>query len=686
MVSCGNVVLFYRIHIGTGHDRGISGEKPQCRYGFLLFSILVTINAWGRYLLAASESLEMAIWANKFLYIGGCYVPLVMLVILARLCNLKLSKVLLGVLTLYSTVVMFLVMTIGKSQIYYKSVAMGYGNGYNYLIKEYGPGHILYPVMMILYAVIMVYYCIYAVRRRKLLSFRLVMTISGVGFSCFFVYILERIIGSSISFLSVGYLVGIALLIKYFERLNMYDISSNIANAVEKMKEYGYIVFDYKYRYVNANDLIKEVFPEIKTWFVDRVVQDENSYVYKEVVQYLMDWNGEESSEKIVESEGRFFQLDIRRISYGSKESVGYLLEFVDRTLETKYYNAIEEYNIRLEKAVEEQTEELREKQKMIQEMFVQTVTALSEAVDAKDRYTSGHSKRVAEYSRLIAQRLGKSREEQEEIYRAGLLHDIGKIRVPAEIINKPGRLTDEEYNMIKIHPVTGYHILRGITGSGYIANAAKYHHERYDGTGYPNGLAGEKIPEVARILGVADAYDAMASDRSYRKALPQDMVRAEIEKGKGSQFDPDMADIILRMIDEDEQYTMKQNVSAQRKILIIDDEIINSRIIVGILQGEPMYEIFYAEGGKQALEVLEKETFDLIMLDVQMPEMDGLETLRLIREKYQTPVILMTGDKTLAEAREFAELACDDYITKPLLPILVKEVVHHMTERTTLV
>ena len=139
-------------------------------------------------------------------------------------------------------------------------------------------------------------------------------------------------------------------------------------------------------------------------------------------------------------------------------------------------------------------------------------------------------------------------------------------------------------------------------------------------------------------------------------------------------------------MIDEDEQYTMKQNVSAQRKILIIDDEIINSRIIAGILQGEPMYDIFYAEGGKQALEVLEKETFDLIMLDVQMPEMDGLETLRLIREKYQTPVILMTGDKTLAEAREFAELACDDYITKPLLPILVKEVVHHMTERTTLV
>ena len=163
------------------------------------------------------------------------------------------------------------------------------------------------------------------------------------------------------------------------------------------------------------------------------------------------------------------------------------------------------------------------------EEMFLQTVTALSEAVDAKDRYTSGHSKRVAEYSRKIAERMGKSKEEQDEIYRAGLLHDVGKIRIPEDIINKPGRLTDEEYNTIKIHPITGYNILRGIAEDSSIATAAKHHHERFDGKGYPTGLTGEEIPETARILGVADAYDAMASNRSYRDALPLEGTRLQI-------------------------------------------------------------------------------------------------------------------------------------------------------------
>ena len=313
----------------------------------------------------------------------------------------------------------------------------------------------------------------------------------------------------------------------------------------------------------------------------------------------------------------------------------------------------------------------------------MQTVTALSEAVDAKDRYTSGHSKRVAEYSRMLAARMGKSKAEQEEIYRAGLLHDIGKIRIPVEIINKAGKLSDEEYNIIKIHPVTGYHILRGISGSNLISLATKYHHERYDGKGYPNGLEGEQIPEAARILGVADSYDAMTSNRSYRKALPQDVVRAEIEKGRGTQFDPEIADIMLQMIDEDKEYKMQQADSMHRRILTVDDEPINHKLIKKIMKDEPMYEIISVKSGKDALKILDQQSFDLIMLDLMMPDMDGLETLKQIRQKHQTPVVLMTGDKNLATSTEFAALGCDDYVTKPFLPLLIKEVVHNMTERT---
>ncbi len=346
-----------------------------------------------------------------------------------------------------------------------------------------------------------------------------------------------------------------------------------------------------------------------------------------------------------------------------------------------RYTTEMEKFKEELEQKVEEQTVELKEQQKKINDLYIQTVTALSEAVDAKDRYTSGHSKRVAEYSRMIAERMGKSKKEQEAIYRAGLLHDVGKIRIPVEIINKPGRLTDEEFNIIKLHPVTGYHILHGISGNSEIAIAAKYHHERYDGKGYPNGLEGENIPEAARILGVADSYDAMTSNRSYRNALPQDVVRAEIEKGKGTQFDPYVADVMLQLMDEDTEYNMKQNDLTDRKILIVDDEPMNHRIIEHIIKEEGMYQIISAEGGREALDILEKEKVDLIMLDVVMPEMNGLETLRRIREKYPTPVVLMTADKTLDTSTEFAELGCDDYVTKPFLPLLIKEVIYNMTK-----
>ena len=345
----------------------------------------------------------------------------------------------------------------------------------------------------------------------------------------------------------------------------------------------------------------------------------------------------------------------------------------------------LEKLQVELEKRVNEQTGELSLQQERIKKLFVQTVTSLSEAVDAKDRYTSGHSKRVAEYALMIAARMGKSKEEQDKIYRAGLLHDVGKIRIPDEIINKPGKLTDEEFNLIKIHPVAGYHILRGISEDDFMAIAAKYHHERYDGKGYPNGLAGEKIPEVARILAVADSYDAMASNRSYRNALPQDVVRSEIEKGKGTQFDPDIAEIMLQIMDEDKDYKLKQADYVKRRILTVDDEVMNNKIIAHIMRDEPMYEVVSVCSGREALKILEQQSFNLILLDVRMPEMDGLETLKLIREKYQTPVVLMTADKSIDISMEFAKYGCDDYITKPFLPLMLKEVINNMTERTNI-
>ena len=202
----------------------------------------------------------------------------------------------------------------------------------------------------------------------------------------------------------------------------------------------------------------------------------------------------------------------------------------------------------------------LIEKQENIQLMVNQTTYALVEAIDAKDKYTNGHSRRVAEYSVMIAQKLGKTEEECEEIRLIALLHDVGKIGIADAIINKAGKLTDEEFEIIKTHPSVGGEILSKIKISPNLAIGAKWHHERYDGKGYPDKLKGEEIPEIARIIAVADSYDAMASKRSYRDALPQYKIRSEFENGIGTQFDPNFAKIMIDIIDDDKYYRLREN------------------------------------------------------------------------------------------------------------------------------
>ena len=192
-------------------------------------------------------------------------------------------------------------------------------------------------------------------------------------------------------------------------------------------------------------------------------------------------------------------------------------------------------------------------------EQSIETIESLVRAVDAKDSYTNGHSARVAKYTRQISKLLGYDDEKADGMYYMALLHDVGKIGVDDAILRKPGRLTDKEFSDIKNHTVIGSQILSRISSMPELQYGALYHHERWDGKGYPRGLKGEEIPEAARIIAVADAYDAMTSNRSYRKALTQDCVHDEIVNGIGRQFWPPAARAMLKMMDQDIHYDMRQ-------------------------------------------------------------------------------------------------------------------------------
>ena len=204
-----------------------------------------------------------------------------------------------------------------------------------------------------------------------------------------------------------------------------------------------------------------------------------------------------------------------------------------------------------VENAKNREIESYKAAQKREAVMFTETTEALANAIDAKDKYTHGHSTRVAAISKRIAKEAGFTDAECDQVYFAALLHDVGKIGVRDDVINKHGELTDEEFEEIRQHPVFGERILSSIKESPYLSTGAHYHHERYDGTGYPEGLSGEDIPRIARIISVADAYDAMTSTRSYRAALSKQEVKDELLNGMGTQFDREYAEIMLRLMDE---------------------------------------------------------------------------------------------------------------------------------------
>ncbi len=205
---------------------------------------------------------------------------------------------------------------------------------------------------------------------------------------------------------------------------------------------------------------------------------------------------------------------------------------------------------LRLEDLNKHLEDKVKEKTKQIAQLSFEKISTIASMIEAKDSYTKGHSVRVAEYSALLAKKLGWKDDDVQNLKYIALLHDIGKVGIPDSVLNKPDKLNEDEVNIIKLHTTIGGDILKDIESIANVDAGAKYHHERYDGNGYPCGLQGEHIPEVARIICVADAYDAMHTWRVYRKELPDQTIREELLAGRGTQFDPDILDAFMELLD----------------------------------------------------------------------------------------------------------------------------------------
>ena len=194
--------------------------------------------------------------------------------------------------------------------------------------------------------------------------------------------------------------------------------------------------------------------------------------------------------------------------------------------------------------------------------MSLQTITTIANMLDAKDPYTEGHSQRVAEYSRTLALGLGMGDVEADNIRKIALMHDIGKIGVPDNILNKAERLNPDEYELMKLHATVGSEIVKDVSTLPGIYDGVRHHHENYDGSGYPDGLKGEDIPYIARVIAVTDSFDAMTTDRVYRRHLSSKQAIEELKKGKGTQFDPAITDKMIEMLASGEMKNISPDIA----------------------------------------------------------------------------------------------------------------------------
>ncbi len=311
------------------------------------------------------------------------------------------------------------------------------------------------------------------------------------------------------------------------------------------------------------------------------------------------------------------------------------------------------------------------------------TVRALSNAVEARDAYTGKHAERVTAYGIEIATAYGLKISEAPELEFGFLLHDVGKVAIPDAILYKPEKLTEKERALMEQHPLIGAQIVHGIEFLGDAAQVVRSHHERWDGRGYPDGLAGQDIPVAARVFTVADVLDALTTDRPYRPAISLYVARGMIVSEAGTHFDPavidafgSIEDVALRADRGGDQMT--------RGVLVVDDDPFIRKLIATTLADVAGFELHEAADGLEALEVARRERPTLVFLDVDMPQLDGIAACQALREDAVTgesTIVMLTAAHGDSVERRAEEAGADLFLTKPFSPLDLLRLVDRLSE-----
>jgi putative two-component system response regulator len=508
-----------------------------------LIFVLVPIANLGALLVAEAQTLEGALTATKVTYIGGCYLLLILLLTVMELCDIALERwqriVLLGI----STGVYFAVLTIGHSPLYYEEVTMRLVDGVTVLDKRYGPAHGVFIAMELSYFCASIASIAYSYLRKNQVSrynLHLLLLTEVVAVVCFFG---GRRVLPSIELLPLAYDFALAVYLVIVHRLSLYDIADSAIDSLVEMGETGFASFDFRLRYLGSNKAAQKVFPELCELTVDKPAAA-NELVEQTLLPWVRMFAEDESENEHNLTKGETSYKVLVQHLYTGHRKRGYQLVITDDTRNQNYIALIGSFNAELQREVDEKTAH-------IVEMHDNLVLSMAVMVESRDNSTGGHIRRTSEGVRLLVEQMRASGYADlsddfcRNVIKAAPMHDLGKIAVDDAVLRKPGRFTPEEFEKMKKHAAEGARIVHEILSGTddiefhHIAeNVAHYHHERWDGSGYPEGLAGAQIPLEARIMAIADVYDALVSKRVYKEAMPFDKADAIIMEGMGTQFD----------------------------------------------------------------------------------------------------------------------------------------------------
>ncbi len=538
---------------------------------FTLIFIFVPVACMGYLLQSTSGNEEEWILSSKIVYLGGTYLQLFIMLSIFNFCQIEINRKIRVLLFTVATLIYASVLSIGYTDLFYKNVSLDVEDGKLVFLKSYGWMHTVFYVYIIILFIAGISAIIYSwLRKSQVPRTIIALLVIPDCFSVFCFFIVRRLI-NVVEIVPLVYVLALIMFIIIANRANLYNVSDTAVDSLMRERAIGYISFDYRYRYLGSNVIARNLVPELSMLGVDDILGYKPG---ERKIRLFLDSFKEDPKKNVFEyavpdpdSDGEdenIYNVNINYLYEGSRKR-GYIVTFTDDTANRRYIRLMNNYNDKLKEEVDEKT-------RSIIAMHDNLIMSLAMMVESRDNSTGGHIKRTSEGVRILIEEIKKEGDKElsdefcRDVIKAAPMHDLGKIAVDDAVLRKEGRFDDDEYAKMKKHAAEGARVIHEIllntddeSFKTVAENVAHYHHERWDGSGYPEGLSGEDIPFEARIMAIADVYDALVSKRVYKDAFSFEKADRIIMEGMGTQFDPGLKKTYENARPRLEEYYTKQ-------------------------------------------------------------------------------------------------------------------------------